>query len=106
MTRILALALTAIFLAGLVPATAQQYAQVPCVVVAEKAPEMIAKKHGEAPTFIGGHAASEGVFQIRLYFNPETGTFSLFMVNPKGGLCVIMVGEGAEIAYVAPGSGS
>ncbi len=106
MTRILAIALAAIFLAGAVPATAQQYAQVPCLIAPKKAPEMIAKTHGEAPIFIGGIAVEEEMFRVRLYFNPDTGTFSLFMVNPKGGLCVIMTGEGAEIEYIAPGSGS
>lgn len=106
--RLIVLILALTFLAGAGPATAQQQnvANVPCVVVPPTATELIAKKHGEVPAFVGGANSAEGLFQIRLYFNPHEGNFTLFLVNPKGGHCVLMVGDGAEIAYVAPGEGS
>lgn len=78
-------------------------AMVPCVVVSADAPGAVAgEKYKEAPIFIGGTNTPEGLFQIRVYFNPNAGNFTLFLVNPKGGHCVLMVGDGAAIEYEAP----
>lgn len=93
------------FLAWAGPAVAQ-VANVPCVIVPNSAPKAAAEKHAEAPAFVGGTNTPQGLFQIGLYFNPNKGSFTLFLVNPKGGHCVLMVGDGAVIEYEAPGAGS
>ena len=107
MGRFTGVILAIIFLAGTGAANARpNVTNVPCVIVENSAPQFLAEKHGESAVFVGGTNTEQGPFQVGLYFDPEDGGFTLFLINPKGGHCVLMVGDGALMDYVKPDQGS
>ena len=82
------------------PAAAQmtmQTVKVPCSDI-EYIPGLLARDYGESPT--GQGIANTSL--VQLWRNPETNTWSVLLVLPDGGACVLASGEDWEALEPKP----